>query len=61
MTNTCINEVSIEYPGIVASAIYVFQLAQKCKSTVHKKLFFIFIFQCVKEKMLVVATSCFIY
>ena len=31
MTHTCLNELSIEHPGIVTSVICFFQLAQKCK------------------------------
>ena len=31
MTHTCLNELWIVYPGIVASVIFFFQFAQECK------------------------------
>ena len=31
MTHTCLNELLIEHPGVVASVMYFFLLVKKCK------------------------------
>ena len=61
MTHACLNELAIEHPGIIASVIYFFQLAQKWKMYCPLKTPPFLIFQCVKEKTSVVATSYFVY